>query len=242
MKRFLILTKAMTLMHLRNGYVLFWNFAFPILLMIIYGAIMSQYMDYMTPGVIVLNILSFGLVSSSTMMLEMREKGVLRRLQATPLPAVQMIGSYLLVNIVIGVLQSALIILAGVLLYKVPVSAMGLLLAFPMILIGLLAFMALGGIISGVSAKAGSATAIGMTVYFLLMFISDMIFPLDMLPAWLQNVVPYLPAYPVVQLVRSAMLDASLDPQWASQMLLLAVYGIVATLLAAKLFRWEPKI
>ncbi len=241
MKRFLILTKAMTLMHLRNGYVLFWNFAFPILLMIIYGAIMSQYMDYMTPGVIVLNILSFGLVSSSTMMLEMREKGVLRRLQATPLPAVQMIGSYLLVNIVIGVLQSALIILAGVLLYKVPVSAMGLLLAFPMILIGLLAFMALGGIISGVSAKAGSATAIGMTVYFLLMFISDMIFPLDMLPAWLQNVVPYLPAYPVVQLVRSAMLDASLAPQWASQMLLLAVYGIAATLLAAKLFRWEPK-
>lgn len=242
MKRFLILTKAMTLMHLRNGYVLFWNFAFPVLLMVIYGAIMSQFMDYMTPGVIVLNALSFGLVSSSTMMLEMREKGVLRRLQATPLPAVQMIGSYLLVNIVIGVLQSTLIIIAGVLLYQVPLSAMGLLLAYPMILIGMLAFMALGGIISGVSAKAGSATAIGMTVYFLLMFISDMIFPLDMLPAWLQNVVPYLPAYPVVQLVRSAMLDASLDPQWASQMLLLAVYGIVATLLAAKLFRWEPKI
>ena len=241
MKRFLILTKAMTLMHLRNGYVLFWNFAFPILLMIIYGAIMSQFMDYMTPGVIVLNALSFGLVSSSTMMLEMREKGVLRRLQATPLPAVEMIGSYLLVNIVIGVLQSTLIIIAGVLLYKVPLSATGLLLAYPMILIGLLAFMALGGIISGVSAKSGSATAIGMTIYFLLMFISDMIFPLDMLPAWLQNVVPYLPAYPVAQLVRSAMLEATLDPKWLSQLLLLAVYGIAATFIAAKLFRWEPK-
>lgn len=241
MKRFLILTKAMTLMHLRNGYVLFWNFAFPVLLMVIYGAIMSQFMNYMTPGVIVLNALSFGLVSSSTMMLEMREKGVLRRLQATPLPAVQLIGSYLLVNIVIGVLQSTLIIFAGVLLYKVPVSAMGLLVAYPMILFGLLAFMALGGVISGMSAKAGSATAIGMTIYFVLMFISDMIFPLDMLPAWLQNVVPYLPAYPAAQLVRSAMLDASLDPQWFSQILLLAAYGIVATLIAAKLFRWEPK-
>ncbi len=241
MKRFLILTKAMTLMHLRNGYVLFWNFAFPILLMVIYGAVMSQFMDYMTPGVIVLNALSFGLVSSSTMMLEMREKGVLRRLQATPLPAVQMIGSYLLVNIVIGVLQSSLIIVTGVLLYKVPLSATGLLLAYPMILIGLLAFMALGGIISGVSAKSGSATAIGMTIYFLLMFISDMIFPLDMLPAWLQNVVPYLPAYPAAQLVRSALLSATLDSQWLSQVLLLAVYGIVATLIAAKLFRWEPK-
>jgi len=120
MKRFLILTKAIFLMHLRNGFVLFWNFAFPVLLMLIYGVVMSQYMDYMTPGVIVLNALSFGLVGSSNMMLEMREKSVLRRLQASPLPAGQLIGSYLLVNLLIGILQSTLIIIAGVLLYKVP--------------------------------------------------------------------------------------------------------------------------
>lgn len=241
MKRFLILTKAMTLMHLRNGYVLFWNFAFPVLLMLIYGAVMSQYMDYMTPGVIVLNALSFGLVSSSTMMLEMREKSILRRLQATPLPAEQLIGSYLLVNIIIGVLQSTLIILAGVLLYKIPITFPGLLLAYPMILAGLLAFMALGGIISGVTAKSGAATAVGMTIYFLLMFISDMIFPLDMLPAWLQKITAYLPAYPVTQLVRSALLDATLDPKWITNILLLLAYGIGATLIAARLFRWEPK-
>lgn len=241
MKRFLILTKAMTLMHLRNGYVLFWNFAFPVLLMLIYGAVMRLYMDYMTPGVVVLNALSFGLVSSSTMMLEMREKSVLRRLQATPLPASQLIGSYLLVNIIIGILQSTLIILAGVILYQVPVSVPSLLLAYPMILAGLLAFMSLGGIISGVTAKSGAATAVGMTIYFLLMFISDLIFPLDMLPAWLQKITAYLPAYPVAQLVRSALLDATLDPKWITNILLLLAYGIGATLIAARLFRWEPK-
>ena len=241
MKRFLILTKAIFLMHLRNGFVLFWNFAFPVLLMLIYGAVMSQYMDYMTPGVIVLNALSFGLVGSSNMMLEMREKSVLRRLQASPLPAGQLIGSYLLVNLLIGILQSTLIIIAGVLLYKVPVSGLSLALAYPMILAGLLAFMALGGIISGVAAKAGTATAVGMTIYSSLMFISDMVFPLDMLPNWLRNVVPYLPAYPVVQLVRSALLEATLDPKWLTHLFLLAVYGIGATFIAAKLFRWEPK-
>lgn len=241
MKRFLILTKAIFLMHLRNGFVLFWNFAFPVLLMLIYGVVMSQYMDYMTPGVIVLNALSFGLVGSSNMMLEMREKSVLRRLQASPLPAGQLIGSYLLVNLLIGILQSTLIIIAGVLLYKVPVSGLSLALAYPMILVGLLAFMALGGIISGVAAKAGTATAVGMTIYSSLMFISDMVFPLDMLPNWLRNIVPYLPAYPVVQLVRSALLEATLDPKWLSHLFLLAVYGIGATFIAAKLFRWEPK-
>lgn len=241
MKRFLILTKALFLMHLRNGFVLFWNFAFPVLLMLIYGVVMSQYMDYMTPGVIVLNALSFGLVGSSNMMLEMREKSVLRRLQASPLPAGQLIGSYLLVNLLIGILQSTLIIIAGVLLYKVPVSALSLALAYPMILAGLLAFMALGGIISGIAAKAGTATAVGMTIYSSLMFISDMVFPLDMLPNWLRNVVPYLPAYPVVQLVRSALLEATLDPKWLTHLFLLVAYGLGATFIAAKLFRWEPK-
>jgi ABC-2 type transport system permease protein len=241
MKRFLILTKALALIQLRNGAVLFWNFAFPILLMLIYGMVMRQYMDYMTPGVIVLNALSFGLVGSSTMMLEMREKSVLRRLQATTLPAYQLIVSYLLVNILIGTLQSTLIIVAGAVLFDVPVSWQSLALTYPMIILGLLAFMALGGIISGVAAKAGTATAVGMTVYFSLMFISDMVFPLDMLPDSVRNFVPYLPAYPVVQLVRSAMLEATLDPQWMTYLLLLTAYGIIATLIASRLFRWEPK-
>jgi ABC-type polysaccharide/polyol phosphate export permease len=80
-----------------------------------------------------------------------------------------------------------------------------------------------------------------MTIYFLLMFISNMVFPLDMLPAWLRTVVPYLPAYPVVQLVRSAMLEATLDPKWLTHLFLLVAYGLGATFIAAKLFRWEPK-
>jgi ABC-type polysaccharide/polyol phosphate export permease len=80
-----------------------------------------------------------------------------------------------------------------------------------------------------------------MTVYFSLMFISDMVFPLDMLPDGVRNFVPYLPAYPVVQLVRSAMLEATLDPQWLTYLFLLAAYGIIATLIASRLFRWEPK-
>jgi len=241
MKRFLILTKALFLINIRNGSVLFWNFAFPVLLMFIYGLIMSQYMNYMTPGVIVLNTLSFGLVGSSTMMLEMREKGVLRRLQATPLPASQLVGAYLVVNVLTGVLQSALIWTVGVVLYKVPVTTLGLALGLPMILAGMLTFLAMGQIIGGIAPKTGVATSAGMTVYFTLMFISDMVFPIDMLPSWLQKVVYYLPTYLVAQLVRSAMLDNALDPKWLTYLLMLAVYGGLSALIAAKLFRWEPK-
>ena len=68
MRRFLIFTKAMFLIHLRNREVLFWNFAFPVFLMLIYGLIAGDYIAWLTPGVIVLNALSFGLVASAAVL------------------------------------------------------------------------------------------------------------------------------------------------------------------------------
>jgi len=241
MQRFLIFTKAMFLIHLRTREVLFWNFAFPVFLMAIYGLIMSDFMTWMTPGVIVLNALSFGLVGGSAMLVEMREKGILRRLRATPMPAAQLLGAYLIVNLLLGLTQGGLILLMAVVFYGMPLTASGLALGLPMILAGALTFLALGQIISGVAPKAGAATGAGMTVYFGLMFISDMIFPLDMLPAWLQNVVPYLPSYVVTQLVRAPLLDGVLDPNWLRHLGLLAVYGVAATLVAGRLFKWDPR-
>jgi ABC-2 type transport system permease protein len=241
MKRFLILTKAIFLIYIRNGMVLFWNFAFPVFLMLIYGMIMSDYMAYMTPGVMVLNALSFGLVGSSTAMLEMRDKGILRRLQATPLPAGHLLMAYLLVNVGIVLIQSIIILAMGVILYQVPITGVGLALGIPMILAGVMTFLAMGGVISGIAAKPGVATGAGMTVYFGLMFISDMVFPIDMLPNWLQKIVPYLPSYLVVNLVRQPLLNGVLDEKWLLYFGLLAVYAIAASILAAKLFRWEPK-
>jgi lipooligosaccharide transport system permease protein len=95
--------------------------------------------------------------------------------------------------------------------------------------------------VSGVAPKAGAATGAGMTIYFGLMFISDMIFPLEMLPAWLQNVVPYLPSYVVTQLVRAPLLEGVLDPNWLRHLALMAAYGLSATLVASRLFKWDPR-
>ena len=241
MRRFLIFTKAMFLIHLRNREVLFWNFAFPIFLMLIYGLIMADYIAWLTPGVIVLNALSFGLVASAAVLVEMREKGILRRLRATPLPASQLLGAYLIVNLLLGLGQGAVIMLSAAVLYRVPFGLAGILLGVPMIVAGALTFLALGQIVSGVAPKAGAAAAMGMTIYFGLMFISDMIFPISQLPEWLQKAVPYLPSYIVAQLVRSPLIEGVLDPQWLAHLGGLAIYAIAATVIASRVFRWDPR-
>jgi ABC-2 type transport system permease protein len=248
MKRFLILTKAMTLMHLRNRSTLFWNLAFPIFLLVIYSQIFGStdvagtgFMTWVVPGLVVFNILTFGLLSSGTMMVNMRERGVLRRLQASPIPAGQLVGSYLLVNVLIALLQTMIILSFAALVFRTPLTLTGILWAFPMIVLGILTFVALGQVISGMAATVGVAVAIGQILNFSQMFITDMIMPTSFMPEWIQKIAPYLPAYAMVRLVRPALVDGSLSPDLWRNLLVMAGYTVVAGLIAARLFRWAAK-
>jgi ABC-2 type transport system permease protein len=248
MKRFLVLTKAMTFMHIRNRSTLFWNLAFPVFLLIIYSQIFgamdvggTDFMTWVVPGVVVLNVLTFGLLSSGTLMVNMREKGILRRLQASPVPAGQLVGSYLLVNVLIALLQSAIILFFAALVFRIPLTLLSALRAFPMIVLGILAFVAQGQVISGVAATAGVAVAVGQILNFTQMFITDMIMPMDFMPEWIQKVAPYLPAYATVQLVRPPLVDGHLSPDLWPNLLVMVAYTIVAGIVAARLFRWAPK-
>ncbi len=248
MKRFLVLTKAMTLMHLRNRSTLFWNLAFPVFLLVIYSQIFgamdvggTEFMTWVVPGVVVFNILAFGLLSSGTLMVNMREKGVLRRLQASPIPAGQLVGSYLLVNVLIALLQSTIILVFSALVFRTPLTLGGATRAFPMIIFGILAFVALGQVISGVATTAGVAVALGQILNFSQMFITDMIMPMELMPAWIQKVAPYLPAYATIQLVRPPLVDGTVSPDLWPNLLVVAVYTLVGGIVAARLFRWAAR-
>jgi len=249
MKRFLVLTKAMLLMHLRNRMTLFWNLAFPVFVLVIYSQIFGtnqvggvNYMAWAVPGVVVFNIVAFGLLGSGTIMVNMREQGILRRLQASPMPAGQLVGSYLVVNVLIAVLQSTIIVLFSALVFKTPLTVAGALRAFLMAVSGILAFVALGQVISGVAPTAGVAVAVGQIVNFGQMFITDMIMPMELLPEWVQRVAPYLPAYAVVQLVRPPLIDGRFSPELWSNLSVVAAYTVVAGIVAARLFRWSPRV
>ncbi len=247
MQRFLILTKAIFLIHLRERSTLFWNFAFPVFLLVIYAAIfggddVAAFMTWMMPGVLTLNILAFGLISSSTMLTEMRAKGVLRRLQASPVPAAILAGAYILVNVLIAVLQAALVVAVAVIVYGVRLPAAHLLLAAPMVVAAVLMSVALGQVVSSVvAARTGAAVAVGQILYFGQMFIADLIMPIEMMPAWVQRVGPWLPGYAIAQLVRPPLADGVLSPDLAANLLLAAAYGLAAALIAGRLFQWEAR-
>jgi len=246
MQRFLILTKAMFLIHLRDRALLFWNFAFPVFLLVIYGAIfggddLAGFMTWMMPGVLTGNLLAFGLIGSSSTMSELRVKGVLRRLQASPVPSAVLIGAYMLANLFMALTTAVLVMGVAVVLYGVNLSPASFLLSLPMIVITVLAAVALGQVISGIAPRAGAAVAIGQLFYFGQMFITDLFMPIGQMPEWVQTFGPWLPGYAMAQLVRPALADGTLAADWPRHLLMLTAYTAVALLLAARLFKWEAK-
>src|SRR5262245_54740193 len=143
MRRFLILAKANFLMNLRNRTTLFWNFAFPIGLILLYGAIWGgqnfgpiNAISWLTAGVVVLNIMSSGLLGDSTRLTNLRERGILRRVQATPLPTWQLIAAYILTRLVMVLAQGAAIIAVAALVFKAQFSWEGLATALPLAVAG----------------------------------------------------------------------------------------------------------
>lgn len=249
MKRLIILTRSLFLSYAREPQTLFWNLVFPLFLLVIYRVVFGAqvvdgvaFMQWVVPGVVVLNILSFGLVGGSAFMTEMREKGVLRRLQATPVPTHELFSAYVVVNLIACLLQTALVIVFAMLVFQVPFSLTGLLLSLPMILVAVLVSVAMGQCISSLAPKTGVALVVGQLLYFGQMFTTGLILPMEMLPEWLQRIAPALPAYAISELVRPPLMEGTLGPNTLVALATTAAYGLVAALLAARFFRWNPKI
>src|SRR5690242_16379390 len=88
-QRFGLLLQTNLLLYLRNRMAVFWNMVFPIGLMLLFGAIYGKEpaaITYLATGMVVLSLLSNGLIGNAATMALWRERGILRRIQTTPLP------------------------------------------------------------------------------------------------------------------------------------------------------------
>jgi ABC-2 type transport system permease protein len=241
MQRFLILVKANLLINLRNRATLFWNFAFPIGLILLYGVLWSNVITWLTAGVVVLNVMSSGMLGDSTRLTNLREQGILRRIRVTPLPTWQLIAAYVIARLVLVLAQSAAIVATAVLVYGATFTWDGLLVALPLVVVGGLVFLAIGQLISAVAPTSGAAGAIGQVIYFPLMFVSNLFVPLEQLPRWLANITQWTPATMLVDMVRPALVPIPAAQPALLNAVGLALYGLVALMLAARWFRWEPQ-
>lgn len=200
---------------------------------------------FLLPGSMALAIIATSLVNLGIATAYERSYGVLKRLGGSPLPRGGLVAAKIATVLAIELIQLVLLVVVAVVVLGwsppsspgLPLPAISLLVAGW--LLGTMAFAGLGLLMAGtLRAEATLALANGLFLAFLML--GGIVLPLDHLPSWLGTVEAFLPSSALADIFRTALgsstgnaLDVDTD------LLVLLAWGLVASELATRRFRWD---
>jgi ABC-2 type transport system permease protein len=180
-----------------------------------------------------------GFAGLSIMLVIRRESGILKRLRATPLPAWAYVVALLCTTLIAYALEAFCMLLIGRLYFHThPHNLISLALA---LMLGAAAFTALGLALTVVIKSSEGSSAVVNAIYLPLSFISGAFFAPHSFPAFLKAIANALPLVYVIRLVRDIALRDQHIWNRPGDLAIIAAWGLVGAVVAARRFRWEPQ-
>ncbi len=234
----------------RTPIAAFFTIFFPLMIFVVFALVFgNDYIEslgvttaqYFAPAMAVFAAVSASYTNIATTTAYQRDLGILKRVRGTPLPASVYMGGKILSAVEIAFLSVVVMMAIGVAFYGVEIYARTLPAVIVTFLIGVGTFAALGLLVAAVVPSGEGATAITNATLLPLAFISGVFFPsTGDSPAWLDTIANIFPlkhfVEPFVTAFNPTYTGSGWD--WAS-LAYMAVWGIGATALAVRLFKWE---
>ncbi len=170
--------------------------------------------------------------------ISMREKGILKRYRATPLPRPALVGSQITMRLVISLIQTFTIITLGSLVFKFHVQGSWLAL-IGLVIFGVLTFISIGAVLSAIARTQESGMSMVQLVNFPMMFLSGIFFPLDIMPTFMRPITAILPATYLADALRYVMLSAPSAHSIVTDLTVLAAWLACGMFVAMRTYRWE---
>jgi ABC-2 type transport system permease protein len=182
------------------------------------------------PGLIGTILTMTMVMLTSLAMTRERERGTMENLLATPVRPFEVMVGKITPYIIIGYVQLAVIILAAVVLFEVPIVGS---LTLLMLVIGLFMLANLGVGFTFSTLASNQLQAMQMTFFFFLpsMLLSGFMFPFRGMPPWAQGLGEMLPLTHLLRAVRAIMLKGAnfwevFPNLWPMALFLFVVGGI----------------
>ncbi len=245
MKTFLKLTLMELKLQLREPLALFFTLAFPVMVMTLFGFIFGNeaqemlggygQVDLSVPGYVGMVVGTIGMLSIPTTLANYRDQGILRRLRATPLDSSLVLWSQVAAQVVMAAAGIILLFLAGRLIFDLRPPS-GNVAVVPALVLGAFSFFAVGFVLAGVMPSARTAQAVGMALFYPMLFLSGAAMPRHIMPDFVQQIAAWLPLTHVVILLEDLWLKGSWNLGSAAVVVAVLVLGL---LLSRFTFRWE---
>ena len=165
-----------------------------------------------------------------------QERGTMESLLATPVQPVEVMIGKLAPFVIVGMIQTALILLVARVLFDVPMAGgwFGLTLGVALFIIGSLG---LGFLISTLTRT--QLQAMQLSVFYLLpsILLSGFMFPFRGMPDWAQAIGTMIPVTHFIRVVRGALLKGQNLADMAPSLMALAIFVCVIAALALSRYR-----
>ena len=198
----------------------------------------ARYIDFVIPGLLGMNLMSSAIWGLGFAIVEARQKKLLKRLVASPMPRWQYLASFLLSRLLLLVIEVGVFLGFARLVFGVPfrgpIWELGL-----VCVLSSLSFSALGLLIASRAKTMEAASGLMNLVMLPMWILSGVFFSASRFPNVIQPVIRALPLTAAIDALRGNMLQGISLPHLIAPVSVLTVWLVVSFSVALRIFRWR---
>lgn len=225
----------------RRRTAMFFTFAFPLLLVVIFGALITTAGDggeglltespgYYVPGYIAVVVVFTPLTRVGSTVARHRDGNRFEKLETTPLSRVEWLAAHTLVNVGVVTVAAALVLVVIVGVTGAAINVVSLPVVAVVVAGGVVVFCGVGAVLGRVADSRDGVVAAANGIALPLVFLSETFVPLSLLPAWFH---PAVAASPLTYVSRSVRALAVTGGPWVVDAVIVGCVAVVAFVVGA---------
>lgn len=197
----------------------------------------SDYMSYILPGIVALSALG-GAVGGGMVLLDERLRGILKEYLAAPIPRLSILLGSATSTATKAMVQAAIMLVVGVLMgARLSLNPLGWLSALLLLAVFAVGFSGLAIAVAAVSRSIAGYHGMIFLFNLPLLFASNALYPLAVLPGWMQALVLLNPVTYLVDAVRFLAFGVTPTLPLALSVAVIFLFAALGTWLALTMFR-----
>lgn len=196
------------------------------------------YIDFLMPGIVGMNVMQLAIFSVGFGLVIEKQRGVLRRIMATPMPPVRFLASHVLMRLILAVLQVLILIGVALLLFKVTIVG-SILTMLVLTTLGSVMFLTFGFALAGWATSDNQVAPIANLITLPQLFLSGVFFSRDAAPAAIRPATDLLPLTFLNDALREVSTEGATLMDVGGDVVGMLVWTIVGFAIALRLFRFQ---
>ncbi len=197
-----------------------------------------RYVDWALPGILSMNMMFAALFGIGYVIVRYRKTGMLKRMMATPVTAVEFLGAQLASRLMVMIVINIILLMGLWFAVDFRMEGSVLLLALVFIL-GATSLISIGLLVAARIANEELANGLLNAATWPMMMLSEVWFSMENAAPWIQSLSLALPLTHMTKAARAVMLDGAGFVDILPNLVYLTAVALVFLMLGARFFRWE---